>query len=402
MATGRVTPYGAQQPTSSGSFMVAPFIHHNTSSFARHTSATETVEWLKAEKLREIRWEWSSMVSDAPSCHLFDLPEVNLIDPHDAGLTTPSSTIISRVNGVLCGALPVTVRGRFHGAIPAPTIRAVTGPLSYRTELAHHPAHRDLAARLTWETLRDAKDWQVVELTNLPCGGAAEMIAHHARHEGYRVESLPTLSMPCIKLHGDLESTLPHDSRLYRTRLETKLRKLGHLGTVRLRCHSTLAEPFVDLLRLERSREKTTHQRTLHHIAGGLTHLREIGRWAEKRDALRIYSLELNGAPLALIYGVMWRGLYYAIRVACDPNFAMYSPGQLVMMQSLRELSRGGTRECEVVGPALPWTTVWTSSTHQHRSHYIFRPNRYGRVPLASIFTAARGAEQMWRTLRRG
>jgi CelD/BcsL family acetyltransferase involved in cellulose biosynthesis len=228
------------------------------------------------------------------------------------------------------------------------------------------------------------------------------MVTNYARHEGYRVESLPTLSMPSIKLHSDFESTLPPDSRLYRTRLETKLRKLGHLGTVRLRCHSTLAEPFVDILRLERSRERTTPQRTLHHIAGGLTHLREIGRWAERLDALRIYSLELNGESLALIYGVVWRGNYYAIRVACNPNFAMYSPGQLVVMQTLRELSQAGTGEFILVGPALPWTTVWTSSTHQHRSHYIFRPNRHGRAPMASIFTAATVAERMWRALRRG
>lgn len=402
MATDRAPPYGAHQPTSSGSFMAAPLIHHNTATTATQAAAAETVEWLKAEQLKAIQEEWISMVSAAPSCHLFDLPEVNRLYPHDAGLTTPSLTIISRANGVLCGALPVTVRGRFYGAIPAPTIRAVTGPLSYRTELAHHPAHRALAARLTWEALRDTRDWRVVELPNLPCGGAAEMIAHHARHEGYRVESLPALSMPCIKLHSEFESTLPHDSRLYRTRLETKLRKLGHLGTVRLRCHSTLAEPFVDLLRLERFREKTTHQPTLYHIAGGLTHLREIGRWAETRDVLRVYSLELNGESLALIYGVVWRDIYYAIRVACDPNFAMYSPGQLVVMQTLRELSQGGTGEFIRVGPALPWTTVWTSSTHQHRSHYIFRPNRYGRVPLASTFTAIRTAERMWRALRRG
>jgi CelD/BcsL family acetyltransferase involved in cellulose biosynthesis len=207
--------------------------------------------------------------------------------------------------------------------------------------------------------------------------------------------------MPSIKLHGDFESTLPHDSRLYRTRLETKLIKLENLGTVRLRCHSRIAEPFVQLLRLEGTRGRATQQRTLHHIPGGIAQLTEIGRWAEKLDALRIYALELNGAPLAMIYGVTWRGTYYALRIASDQNFAMYSPGQLVVMHTLRELSRGGTAGCELVGPALPWTTVWTASTHQHRSHYIFRTNRYGRAPLVSIFTAARVAERMWRRIRR-
>ncbi len=402
MATRRVTPYGAQQPTSSGTFMVAPLIHHNTPSAATRTSLTGAVEWLEAEKLREIRGEWSAMVSDTPSCHLFDLPEISLPDSHEVRRNPASSAIIVRVNGELCGALAIAFCGEFYGAIPAPTIRAVTGPLSLRMELAHHPAHRALAARLTWEALRDEINWRVLELPNVPCGGAAEMIAHHARKEGYRVESLPVLSIPYMNMGGELESTLPHDSRDYRKRLDTKLRKLGHLGTVHLRCWSTLVEPFVHLLRLEQHRERATHQRTLHHIPGGIAQLRKIGRWAEKLDALRIYSLELNGEPLAMIYGVAWRGTYYAIRIACEPNFAMYSPGQLVVMQTLPELARQGTARCELVSPALPWTTVWTSSTHQYRAHYIFRPNRYGGTPLASLFTATRGVTRIWHALRGG
>ena len=358
-----------------------------------------TVRNFSAHELAQLHAEWRELTLTTPSPHLFDLSEWTLAAFHAQEQKTPFSAVACRHNSQLIGILPLVSRAHFLGAIPALVMRGFTSPLSPRCELIHHPSSSDLAARMSWEALREDRKWRVLELPNVPEKGTANSIADHARREGFRVHTLPALSTPIIDLRPEATPYLPNDSRAYRARLEMQLRKLRQFGEVHLRSYTTVEEPLRRLLELEPAARNTRILPSRREHPGGIELLREIGMWATRRDALRIFALEINGEPISMLYGITAHDTFYALRIAHTSRLAMYSPGQLVVMLTLQELTRAGTKQCELVGPALPWKMVWTSTTRSHHSHYIFRPDSHGRTPLASLLSLAVQGQTMWRHL---
>lgn len=356
-----------------------------------------TVRNFSVDELPQLHAEWKELALTSPSPHLFDLSEWTLAAFHAQGQETPFSAVACRHNSQLIGILPLVSRAHFLGAIPALVMRGFTTPLSPRCELIHRRASSDLAARMSWEALREDRRWRVLELPNVPERGVANSIADHARREGFRVHTLPALSTPIIDLRPEATTYLPNESRAYRARLEMKLHKLRQFGEVHLRSYTTVEEPLRRLLELEPTVRKTRilPLRREHPFVVEL--LREIGMWATRRDGLRIFALEINGEPISMLYGITAHDTFYALRIAHTSRLAMYSPGQLVVMLTLQELTRAGTKQCELVGPALPWKMVWTSTTRSHHSHFIFRPDSHGRTPLASLFSLAVRGQTIWR-----
>ncbi|MEY4668333.1 MAG: hypothetical protein RL518_1032 [Pseudomonadota bacterium] len=352
---------------------------------------------LRSTELPTLKNQWEKLSGDAPSSHLFDLPDWALPILRSQGAPSSLSAIVARQGQEVIGVLPVTAHRTFLGVLPARTVRGLTP----RTELICHLHHRELAARATWECLQGNQSWHVLQLPDVPLHGSAEVLVAHARHAGYRVETIPAPSVPYVQLGNETPSTMPTNSRVYRAGLETKLRKVAQLGELHLTSHQTIEESLARFLRLPSAPSRPLFNPRWLSSRGDLLAHRDIGLWAERCGALRIFSLELNGTPLSMLYGILWRDTFYALRIAHDPRFSMYSTGQLVVMLTLRELARHGVKRCELVGPPQPWKMVWTSTTHQHRSHFIFRPTRSGRTPLASVVRALVHAETLWRTTRR-
>ena len=386
-------------PEYSVALMVAPSTQLLAPHGTKFTSPRASLQELTSNALSTLSGEWSSLLHVSPSPHLFDQPEVALAAFIAREPTRPMSAIVSRLGEDLMGVLPVVPCRTFLGVIAARTLRGLSTHLGPRTELICRASQRDLAAQSSWEALREDTDWRVLELPNVPVSGPADSLTKHAHHDGYRVETFPAPSIPFVDLQSGISSSMPTSSRLYGARLETKLRKIEQFGEVQLRSYATIEEPLTRFLGLENTARKHLTTPPLRYSPAELSLYRNIGLWGERCGALKIFSLELNGAPLSMVYGMMWRDTYYALRIAYDKRFSMYSPGQLLVMLTLEELARQGAKSCELVGPPLPWKMVWTSTTRQHRSHFIFRTNKWGRTPLASACSLCARPQGIWREL---
>lgn len=359
-----------------------------------------TFQDFSVDELPQLYAEWEGLALTNPSLHLFDLPQWPLAAFRAHKPKERFTAIMCRHANQLIGILPVISRWRFLRAIPAFVRCGFTSPFSPRCELIHDPLHSILAGRLAWEALREDRRWRVLELPDVPEGGVADSIPNHAREEGFQVITLPGFSTPIIDLQQEPTTSLPAESRVYRSRLEMKLRKLGQFGDIHLRSYATVQEALRLLRNLEPQIRRPLLRTSRREQSGAVTFLTEIGEWAARRDALRIYSLEINGEPIAMLYGVTTGDTLYALKITHARRLGMYSPGQLLVMLTRQDLTRIGMKRCELVGPALPWKMVWTSSTRKHHSHYIFRPDSHGRTPLASLLNLTVRSQRMWRHLQ--
>jgi CelD/BcsL family acetyltransferase involved in cellulose biosynthesis len=178
--------------------------------------------------------------------------------------------------------------------------------------------------------------------------------------------------------------------------LETKLRRLAAMGELHLRSYQTVGESLPRFVELETGHPTCSKHHTRSPLRATLRFYQEVAVWAEQRGSLRIFSFELNGKPLSMVYGITWAGTFYALRVAHDRHFQMYAPGQLAVMRTLQNLPEHGITRCEFVGPITPWKEVWATTSRKHLCHIIFRPNARGKTPLAPAFLLQKRGEAVW------
>lgn len=87
---------------------------------------------------------------------------------------------------------------------------------------------------------------------------------------------------------------------------------------------------------------------------------RRFGELASEAGILRLAFLRLGGAAAAIQYAVEWKNAYWLLKVGYDEAYAKCSPGQLLLLHSLREAARKGLCSLEFLGAEAPWTRRWT------------------------------------------
>lgn len=105
---------------------------------------------------------------------------------------------------------------------------------------------------------------------------------------------------------------------------------------------------------------------------------KQLARWGQLETA----ALRLDGQMLAFVYGFRAKGVYFAHKIGYDPQFAHFSPGQLLFYHILEQLHRGGeVQALDFLGPLTQSLSRW-------------RPTDYGvgRVAVAPRHLMGRAA----------
>jgi len=350
-----------------------------------HTgTAVSAFQRFNQNQLGRLRESWRDIVRSGYHAEPFFQPEWLTAYALAFNEQSEISAITTARGRELLGILPVQYQKTFFGRVPAHTLRSLSGIHSCRFDLIHKHDERQSVVESTWHTLRSTMPWVVIELLDVPVDGSAHDLLKLARQDGCVVGTWPTRKMPFMSFprgQPNPFSRCPTDSRVYRTRLNTKLRKLRALGEVVLKVY-----PPEDRLALEHFIH--LEGKGWKGRAGGAISATKrapqfydlISRAAAEQGYLRFHSLELNNEPISMQFGLLMNGHYYAPKVAYDERYAMYSPGQLLVKLVIEELSKRGSHTYDFMGPRAPWKSVWTADTREHYNLYIFRPTLEGRA----------------------
>jgi CelD/BcsL family acetyltransferase involved in cellulose biosynthesis len=185
-------------------------------------------------------------------------------------------------------------------------------------------------------------------------------------------------------------------SRKHRQGISHHARRLGHLGEVRLAVLSQLApdqiEPWLRRgLEIEdrswKGRAGTSVLRTPGMFDFYLRQARQLAAWGQ----LDLAFLNSAGRPIAFAYGISAKGVYHSLKVGYDPDYAVYSPGQLLRYFLFERLFRDpGCRAIDYIAPSA--------------AHHKWRPETYGagRLVVAPGGWLGRAALAAYARLRRG
>jgi CelD/BcsL family acetyltransferase involved in cellulose biosynthesis len=276
--------------------------------------------------------EWSELAERAG--HVFATPEWLLTWWRHFGRSGGPLIGNVRRDGGLVAILPMYVwwdRGlpvlRFIGHGPSDQLGPVGGPLS-------DPQTADAVARAVAAIpLR-----RFVLLAEQVGGDQAFGPLLGARHL-YR-ESSPVLPF----VHESWDDFLRDRGSNFRRQVRRFPRRLGATGRVSYRLASDPARLDEDLEALfELHRRRWGGAETPFLRAAGFH--REVAARALARGWLRLWFLEVDGAPVAALYGFRFAGSECAYQTGRDPAFRQHEVGFILLAHAVRQALDDGMRE---------------------------------------------------------
>ncbi len=290
---------------------------------------------------------------------------------------------VVRSNESLLGVAPFVFCSSFFGNIPARTLRSLSGVHSCRFDLIHGGGEPSHLADSIWSSIREQRNWDVIEALDVPADGAFQFLLQHARRDGFLTGTWPTRKSPYLLLpahDSDPFQNCPDTFKSIRKRLKRKLRNLSEEGAVAFNVHTTdYHEALSQFFALESSGWKGAKGSSIASSPALVKFYSSIAEEFAQRGRLRMYSLTIDSKPIAMHFGLVMNGCYYTPKVAYDENFSRFSPGQILVRHVIADLTQAGVKKYDFLGPRALWKRVWTDSFREHYNCYIFRPSFKGR-----------------------
>ena len=104
---------------------------------------------------------------------------------------------------------------------------------------------------------------------------------------------------------------------------------------------------------------------------------------ASEKGILRMCFLKIAGHAAATQIAVESGGRFWLLKVGYDETFARCSPGNLLMLETLRYAAGRGLQSYEFLGSAERWTQMWTDRVRPCVSVWAYPNNIRGATVLA-------------------
>jgi CelD/BcsL family acetyltransferase involved in cellulose biosynthesis len=285
--------------------------------------------------------------------------------------------LTARTGSRLCAVLPLMEESTFCG-LPARVLRSASNVHSSRVDLV---VNNGQAIGCVWDCLKEMDDWDVLEIRDVPMGGAAEQLLALAAADHYPVGQWETDVTPYVSLRGATDALQVIPSGEFRRNLRRHMRRASEKWRVELcRTDSAGSDQLQQFYALEMSGWKGRQKTAIASRPATRLFYDEIAKSASALGYFSLYLLHFDGVPVAGHFGLTYGGRYYAPKVAYDERYASVGPGHLLVEAVLRDCIARGITGYDTVGPSTPWKLKWTSTTRSHAHCYVFRKSAYGKI----------------------
>ncbi len=235
--------------------------------------------------------------------------------------------------------------------------------------------------------------WPLLRLADVPIESARWQHALAAfRRAGMPLHFRPDMQPGRIDTQTDWDAYRRSWSRRHRQQMARHARKLAERGQVELRVLDRLGpdevEPWLSTGfdiedRSWKGARGTSVRRTPELFAFYLGQARELARCGE----LELAVLLLDNRPIAFAYGMCAKGVYRSYKVGYDPEFAQYSPGQLLRCRLLERFFHDGRHKAVEYITPTPAHLHWRPEPYQIGRLLVARRSLLGRclVTLARM-----------------
>lgn len=241
------------------------------------------------------------------------------------------------------------------------------------------------AYRALWAHLSSHQaHWDLLLLCQLPAGSETlEKLPRLAARAGFLVGLWDSADSPYLPLYGQWESYFRSLKRKHRSNLRRGLKLLNDLGPVELEVVSPVDELGAALeegLGIEGAAWKgKTGTAISSRPETRLFYTRLVENFG-RRGWIRLQFLKVQGKRIAFGYCVCYRNKLYLLKPGYNPQYARYSPFNLLVAMALRHGFEEHLSEYDFLGGAEEWKLRWTTLTRRHYWLFVFRDSVRARL----------------------
>lgn len=297
---------------------------------------------------------------------------------------------VSDSDGRLVAALPLRCTTGHQWGLPMRALSATANA---------HSCRFDFLAEDPWESgppvlehLITTGGWDRLLLTDVPEGGAGEVLFELARRRGLPVGRWESLRSPFFTLPDSMEAMHARLDTRFKANLRRRRRKLAKEGPITVeRCEGGpgMARCLEEGLALEGSGWKGRRGSAIVQDVATRRFYLSLAAEAARAGTLALYLLRVGDRPVAFQFSLQQGGHYFLLKPGYDEALSACSPGQLLMEDVVEDLIARGVRAFDFLGPDMVWKRDWTDRVRVHTWLSIFPPHGWGRVLHATKFRAA-------------
>jgi CelD/BcsL family acetyltransferase involved in cellulose biosynthesis len=204
-----------------------------------------------------------------------------------------------------------------------------------------------------------------------------------AREDGLLTGCWPSTDSPYLTLAGTWDEYLAELDRKHRSNVRNRLNRLRKKGRVEMEVISRGADLGRSLqvgLDIEAKAWKGVAGTAIVRHPALLDFYRVLAKRTADRGWLRLSFLNVDGRPVAFDYSLEYANRLYVLKPGYDPEFAPYSPYNLLTCLKLQDAFQSGLIEYDFLGMKDDWKLSWTRATRPHCWLFIFSDELRGKL----------------------
>lgn len=247
-------------------------------------------------------------------------------------------------------------------------------------------ADSDAACEALVDMLMQLEPWDVMRLDKLAVDSVvATRLARCLARRGFIVTSAVTTRNPCVSLTGTWSAYLASRSRSFKKALNLANNRLGKVGEIEIaRIDADASEASIDArladaITVSAASWKRDTGNTLDR-PGPQAFIRRLSAHARARRWLSLWTLAIDGRPLATEYQLIANGIVYALRSDFDPAFEEASPGTHLNRTMLERLFDAGLVRYSMGPGENPYKLRWSDGDEAVVSLVVYGKTLRGRA----------------------
>jgi CelD/BcsL family acetyltransferase involved in cellulose biosynthesis len=306
----------------------------------------------------------------------------------------PSVATVRAPDGALRGVVPLLRSGQGHRT----ALRSCRGDRFH--PVCEVEAEETVAAAAARVLAPRDRGLRSIVLENVESAAGWWRALAAASPVGVAIVQRPETELPFVDLEGlSWDEYLATRSRQFRSQLGRKMRSLRSEHDVRIRRTQRSEELDADLdslFRLHGARWAQRGDTSSFAKPAVRSFHAEFASAALERGWLRFHLLEVDGVPIAANYGWLIGTRWSYLQAGLDPAWSRYSPGFLLLAETIREAIGEGASEYDLLLGDEAYKSRFATSTRRARTVVLAR--RSDPVAYLSAVTRAR-LRGAWRRL---